>query len=288
MNAEIQADSREHELYRVADAMDASPLLRGTHESSVCPIALRLHPLRSIQNPSLVTSVYPLNIEGTRHEIVKFLVLGKRVGGTPVRLSLFGGIDPGQPDTLDAAARLLTLLALSPALAEDYAVFGYPCVNPSGFASESTSATSGNPLAERWRSVPESHYSLFFCAEFRRIAPGGIIRLRSTGESAGLRARVNSALIASEVVKPALLRLRHLVAVDDNPVDVFTEDAAARSRRHGEGGLIPSPETQPWPFEIEIFAPGYATHEVRVQVLVLATLDILKSYRIFSCHGGDL
>jgi hypothetical protein len=25
-----------------------------------------------------------------------------------------------------------------------------------------------------------------------------------------------------------------------------------------------------------------------VQVLVLAALDILRSYRVFSCHGGDL
>jgi hypothetical protein len=99
---------------------------------------------------------------------------------------------------------------------------------------------------------------------------------------------VNSALIADEVVKPALLRVRNLVAVDDNPVAVLTEDVASRGRRYGGGGLVPSPETQSWPFEIEIFAPGHANEEVRVQVLVLAALDILRSYRVFYCHGGDL
>jgi hypothetical protein len=288
MNTEIKAHCKEHGFPGVADALEDRSLSRGPHAPSGSTLARTLPPLRSLQNPSLITSVYPLSIEGTRHEITKFLVLGKRAGGTPVRLSLFGGLDSGHTDSVDAAARLLTLLTLSPALAEDYAVFGYPCVNPSGFDSESPPILSGSPLAERWSSNPESTDCLFFRAEFRRIAPNGIIILRSTGASEGLRAKVNSTLIADEVVRPALLRLRNLVAVDDNPVAVLTEDAASRQRRFGKGELIPSPETQPWPFEIEIFAPGHANDEVRVQVLVLAALDILRSYRVFSCHGGDL
>jgi hypothetical protein len=288
MNTEIKAYCKQHGFPGIPEALQGRPTPNVPHALSVSNAALTLHPLRSLQNPSLVTSVYTLSIDGIRHEITKFLVLGKRAGGTPLRLSLFGGLDPGQPESVDAAVRLLTLLTLSPALAEDYAVFGYPCVNPSVFATGSLPVLSGKPLAERWKSSPESSDCLFFRAEFQRVAPNGIISLRSTGTSEGLRARVNSALIASEVVKPALLRLRNLVAVDDDPVAVFSEDAAFRRRRHVEGGLIPSPETQPWPFEIEIFAPGHASEEVRAQILVLAALDILRSYRVFSCIGGDL
>ena len=288
MNTEIKAYCKQHGFPGIPEALQDRPKPNAPPAPPVSNAALTFHPLRSLQNPSLVTSVYPLSIEGGRHEMTKFLVLGKRAGGTPLRLSLFGGLDPGQPESVEAAVRLLTLLTLSPALAEDYAVFGYPCVNPSGFATESPPVLSGKSLAERWKSSPESSDCLFFRAEFQRVAPNGIITLRSTGTSEGLRAKVNGALIASEVVKPALLRLRNLVAVDDNPVAVFREDEASRRRRSVDGGLIPIPETPPWPFEIEIFAPGDASEEVRAHILVLAALDILRSYRMFSCIGGDL
>lgn len=288
MNRELKANGKSLGFPAASEVLQAPSREDVLPTPLVSSAALALQTLHSLQNPSLVTSVYPLSIAGARHEITKFLVLGKRAGGTPVRLSLFGGMDPGKSESVDAAARLLTLLTLNPMLAQDYAVFGYPCVNPPGFGSEPPSVVSGEALAERWRSSPESPDCLFFRAEFQRIAPNGIITFRSTGESEGLRARVNSALIASEVVKPALLSLRNLTPVEDHPVAAFTEDAASRLRRHIEGGLTPHPETHPWPFEIEIFAPSPASNEVKVQVLVLAALDILRLYRVFSCQGGDL
>jgi hypothetical protein len=288
MTLPIQSHCKAHGFPGAAAALEDQSRSTNPHPPTPASLAHILHPLLSIQNPSLIPSVYPLIIEGARHEITKCLVLGKRAGGTPVRLSLFGGLDPGAHETVDAAARLLTLLALGPAHAEDYAVFGYPCVNPSGFAREASPAAAQSRIAERWSSSPGAADCLFFRAEFQRIAPNGIIRLHSTGEAEGLRAQVNSALIAGEVVKPALLRLRNLVTVEDNPVNVLAEDAKSRRQRYHAGGLIPSPETQPWPFEIDLFAPHGASEEVRVQVLVLAVLDILRSYRAFSCHGGDL
>ncbi len=248
-----------------------------------------LEPLRALQHPSLITSVYPLTIGGVRHEITKSLVLGKRAGGVPMRVSLFGGLDPGHTETISAVVKLLMLLTLGPSLSQDYAVFGYPLVHPGGFEDNKTPCElSPGELALRWKLDAEAHDALFFRAEFQRISPHGIITLRSTEKTNSLRAHVNSSVIAQDVVAPALRRLRTLVPVEADPVMIIPRDEAGRQARFLAGHLSPYPETQPWPFEIEIEVPAQATSEEKIQVLVLAILDILRSYRTFLCHGGEL
>lgn len=247
-----------------------------------------LQALRSTKNPSLVTSIYPINLGQARYEILKSLVLGKRAGGTPIRLALFGGLDPGKTETIAAVAKLLMLLTLGPTLAEDYAVFGYPWIHPGGFAADGTSNKASGELATRWADDSEAPDALFFRGEFQRIAPNGIITLRSTENSNALRARANSSIISEEVVKPALHRLKSLVLVQENPVEVISRDESYRRSQFVNGRLIPYPDTQPWPLDIELEVPAHLSLEIKVQVLVLATLDILRTYRAFVCHGGDL
>lgn len=247
-----------------------------------------LKPLLALQNPGLISSVYPVSIGTVRHEIHKFLVLGKRAGGTPIRLSLFGGVDPGCTDTISAVVKVLTLLTLGPALAQDYAVFGYPWVAHSGFEEKRDLDETNTVLASRWKADPEAPDALFFRAEFQRISPNGIITLRSSKTADSLRANVNSRVIAEDVVKPALLRLKSLMPVHENPVAIFSMDAAARREQFMDGRLIPSPDTQPWPFEVELVVPVEFSPELKVQTLVLATLDVLRSYRAFVCLGGEL
>ena len=248
-----------------------------------------LETLRTLQNPSLITSVYPLGTGESRHEILKCLVLGKRAGGTPVRVCLFGGLDRARPETVAAAAEVLRLLTQGPSLAQDYAVFGYPCVYPDSLeVNVSRDGGSGGIGARRGADL-ESRYGLFFSREYHRIVPNGIIMLRSGAEdSVSFRATVNSAIIASEVVKPVLHRLRNLVPVQDDPVDVYSMAEESRRGQSLNGRLPPHPGAQPWPFEIGLEVPAQVSFEIKVQALVLATLDILRAYREFACHGGEL
>lgn len=239
--------------------------------------------LRSLESPSLVPTLFPVTIDGVRHQLAKFLVLGKRAGGTPIRLGVFGGLEPGRIETVAATVKLLTLLTISPVLAADYAVFGYPCVDPAGFAPSAPGKAAPVSRLERWNASPHAADLLFFRSELQRVAPGGILTLRSTGESHFLQARVNSRIIAQEVLKPALLRMRHLVEVEDEPVTCLPSPSQGR-----QAPLHPTADTNPQPFEIELFAPATASLEVQVQVLVLTALDVLRTYRGFSCHGGDL
>ncbi|NBV87810.1 MAG: hypothetical protein EBS01_16415, partial [Verrucomicrobia bacterium] len=195
-----------------------------------------LEPLRTLQNPSLITSIYPLITGESRHEILKSLVLGTRAGGTPVRLCLFGGLDAGRSETVAAAVEVLKRLTLRPSLAQDYAVFGYPCVYPDGFEVEgSRDGVSGELESGRGTELEKS-YGLFFSGEYHRIAPNGMIMLRSGAEqSVFFRARVNSKLIAREVVEPVLRRLGSLVSVEEEPVAVYSTAEATGCRQPLDG-----------------------------------------------------
>ena len=73
-------------------------------------------------------------VGGRPVELPHFLLLGPRGGGTPVRVAIFGGFDADRPETVHAVSRLLLQYELAPRLARDFAIFGYPIVNATGFA----------------------------------------------------------------------------------------------------------------------------------------------------------
>lgn len=96
-----------------------------------------LQPLFEIaaSSSSLLASTYPVATHEGEFKIPKFLLLGQRGGGKPIRLALFSGLDAGSRDTTFAIARLLLQYRLNPALARDYALFAYPLVNRGSLAT---------------------------------------------------------------------------------------------------------------------------------------------------------
>jgi len=86
-------------------------------------------------------------VGGCDFDIPKFMLLGARGGGQPIRVALFAGIeDRGALDGMAAITRLLIQAELDPALVRDYAIFAYPLVNvfeykaPAGKLSRLTGA----------------------------------------------------------------------------------------------------------------------------------------------------
>lgn len=244
-----------------------------------------LEPLYEIENPSLLANQQTFRRQGVAEYCSKFLLLGNRAGSVPLRVGIFAGLDAGRLETVAAVTHLLLQLSITPSLVEDYALFAYPIVNPGGFAPE---ATSSAKLQARWGLNPEEEDARWFRDEFRRIAHHGFITFRSTGQNAGFAAAVRSRIIAEEVVAPALDAMKSLVPIDPDPVRILPSDLAARRREFAAGRLIPEPETRPWPFEIELFAPEIASPDGRSRVLMLATREILRRYRRFVVEGGDL
>jgi hypothetical protein len=102
-----------------------------------------------------------------------------------------------------------------------------------------------------------------------------------------MSATVRSRILAEEVIAPALESLAPGIPVAPTSVKVLPNSANARTSDYQSGRLLPHPVTNPWPFEIELFAPD-ASVELRVRSLFLGVVEILRRYRSFVAHAGSL
>jgi hypothetical protein len=244
-----------------------------------------LAPLHALESPSLLAHTQTISIGVEPYELSKFLLLGARGGGVPIRVGIFAGFDAGRLDTVAAAARLLLQGELSPALVRDYALFAYPIVNAAGFGPDHAPHAA---LQHRWAHSPDEDDARFFRLELERAKHHGIIQLRSSGVNSAFTATSRSELLAREVIAPALRTLTPFVPVGEDPVRVLSACADARQVDFEAGRLLPDPLRKPWPFEIELYAPASGEPGVRACALFLAVVQILHRYREFIAHGGEL
>jgi hypothetical protein len=244
-----------------------------------------LEPLFELRSASLLAQTRAVTIDGEQYELPKMLLLGARGGGVPIRVGIFAGFDAGGLDTVAATVRLLLQGELSPALIRDYALFAYPVVNAPGFGPDRAPHAA---LQHRWARNSGDEDARYFRSELGRIGHHVIIQLRSSGVNTAFTATTRSELLAREVVGPALRSLAPLVPVGGEPVRVLSPSVEARRADFAAGRLLPDPVRRPWPFEIELYAPGGQPSAVRACALFLAVVQILRRYRRFIAHGGEL
>jgi hypothetical protein len=237
------------------------------------------------ESASLLASRVALSIGDVLYELPKFLLLGERGSGVPIRLGLYAGLAADQLDTVIAASRLLLQLELSPILAQDYAVFACPVVNLAGFGWEKSPLVQ---FQKRYAKGAPDGDVRYFRDDFAKWKHDGLIFLRSTGMNSAFSATVRSQVLADEVVSPALEALAPFVPMARQPVRVLPESAVARLADFHAGRLLPTPDTRPWPFEIELYAPASVDCERRVRSLFLAVIEILRRYRQFIAHAKEL
>jgi hypothetical protein len=128
----------------------------------------------------------------------------------------------------------------------------------------------------------------YFQTDFAKWKHDGLIFLRSTGMNTAFSATVRSQVMADEVVGPALETIASFVPLARRPVRVLPESAVARFADFNAGRLLPPPDRRPWPFEIELHAPSSVDCELRVRSLFIAVIEILRRYRQFIAHAGEL
>jgi hypothetical protein len=234
---------------------------------------------------NLFTHQHPVIVQGSEYSIPRVMLLGQRGGERPIRIAIFGGLDAGSLESVAAEARLLTEIEAQPGLARDFALFAYPIVNVLGFTSEAT------PLhAFEARFGSERLYAdvEFFKAELRNWVFDGLISLRTDAEATGFYASVRSDVIAKEVVGPALASLAAKYPVREHPVRLRRSDRYARLSDYTQGRLAPLADVRPYPFEIELFAPGKADPEVKITGFVAAVHQLLRHYRECMAHAPNL
>ena len=234
---------------------------------------------------SLVANRHPVNLRGEILEIPRFLLLGQRGGGRPIRLGFFAGFEAGNLDSVRAHTQILLQLKSSPHLSRDFALIGYPVVNVRGFTTEAA------PLADfenRFARDSAEADVQFFQSELRKWRFDGLLSLRTDPSTRGYYATVRSEIIAAEVVEPALAAAASALPLATQSVKVRPGDRYARAADHAHGRLVPPADVRPYPFEIELHAPRGPISEERIDGLFVAFTEILRLYRAFIAHGQDL
>jgi hypothetical protein len=239
----------------------------------------------SAVSESLSGSRHPVVLERQPLEIPKFMLLGARGGGKPIRISLFGGLDAGRTESVAAIARLLLQWELQPALARDYALFAYPLVNLLGFESGQAPLRQFEARYGAGKSAPDVQ---FFKEQLRKWFFDGMITLRIDPRAKGFHATVRSAVLAREVIAPTLDTVGKVVPIADEPVRIRPADRHARLSDYAQGRLAPPADIRPYPFEVELFAPGGAGAEERIASLFVAVHEVLRHYRALISHAQNI
>jgi len=240
----------------------------------------------SAHSESLMATRHSTRVGGCDFDIPKFMLLGQRGGGKPIRIGLFAGVDDhGSLDGIAAVTRLLLQMELQPALAKDYALFAYPLVNVFEYRRPESRIDS---FDRRFAAERADGDVRFFRTELRKWRFDALLTLRTDPNAAGFRATVRSELLAKEVIRPALERVERAVPLHSQPVRLRPSDIKTRLADYSDGRLTPPPELRPYPFEAELFAPGQVSGEARVQSLFIAVLEILRSYRRMLAHASDI
>ena len=237
------------------------------------------------QSTSLIASRHPVTVDGKEHEIPKFLLLGQRGGGQPIRLGIFAGYEAGNLDSVRAVADLLLQLKASPALTRDYALLAYPVVNVRGFTED---AAPLSDFERRYARDSREQDVQFFQGELRRWVFNGVISLRIDPHVRGYNATVRSELLANEVVAPALAVAAEALPLAAQSVKVRPGDRYTRTADYSHGRLIPPADVRPYPFEIELFAPRLPSSDAQANGLFVAFTEILRHYRTLVAHAQDL
>ena len=253
-------------------------------QSSLEEILAPLHEAAR-ESSSLVASRFPFVSQGTSMEIPKFLLLGQRGGGQPIRLGLFAGFEAGNLGTVEVLSSLLLQLKASPALSRDFALIAYPVVNAHGFTANAVPLGEFEARFARDSAAPDVQ---FFKTELNKWRFDGLLSFRTDPSARGYYAAVRSAIIAAEVVEPALAAAAVSLPVATQAVKVRPDDRFARTADYAHGRLSPPADIRPYPFEIELFAPRAAIAEEHVDGLFVALTEILRLYRAFIAHGRDL
>jgi hypothetical protein len=208
--------------------------------------------------------------------VPSFVLVGPRGGGVPIRLALAAGLTADDVLATTALAKLLVDLALAPLLAQDYALFAYPQLNPVPRGAEGREVTaefrhgSTDPAVRFWRHELEAN-------EF-----DAILFLQANQPLAGFQIGSGSGFIAAEVLWPAVELAQRFVPLAPEPIEFWPPSGPKPAWIFHTGHL------RPRPFCVSLCTPRPQPSENQIAALVFAIKQILRHYRAAVGYAGRL
>lgn len=250
-----------------------------------------LAPLEALASDSVHFVAQPgatFQCEGERYTLPRYLFVGPKGGGDPIRLGLFAGLHGDEPEGPRALVQFARLLAQSPEIARGYLLFFYPVCNPTGY-EDNTRCSRGGPDLNRefWRKSSEPEVALLE-RELSTHAFHGLIALHSDDTSEGLYGFVRGATLTQHLLQPALAAAAEILPRNENPIiDGFSAEQGII--RQGYPGILSAPaQLRPHPFEIILETPQAAPPLLQERALVVALRQILSGYRQLISYAADL
>jgi protein MpaA len=208
--------------------------------------------------------------------VPSYVFIGPRGGRVPIRLALFGGIEPGDLLSTNGIVKLLVDLDLAPLLAQDFALFGYPVANP-----HRTSRNFPNFADDFWKNGSDPVIQ-YFEQELTANELDGIIAVKSNEPIAGFQIQASSRVIASEVLWPVLELVQRFVPLASEPIQIFPQ---LQNNCHS---LFSLGHARPGPFSLMIRTPKHMPFENQISAIVFGVEQILRYYRVLVSHAASL
>jgi hypothetical protein len=226
--------------------------------------------------------------DGQTYEMPRYLFIGPKGGGDPIRIGIFAGIHGDEPEGVHALIKFLTLLDREPELARGYCLFAYPIGNPTGFEDRTRLSRNGKDLnREFWRGSLEPEVRLLQ-SELVAHSFDGVISLHTDDTSHGFYGFAHGATLTKNLIEPALQAAEEFLPRNaDDIIDGFR----ARNgiiRESYEGILAAPPKVRPRPFEIVLETPVAPPTYLKEAAFVAALRTILLRYREFIAYAPNL
>ena len=208
--------------------------------------------------------------------VPSFVLIGPRGGGMPIRLALVAGLTADDAVATTALAKLLVELALAPLLAQDYALFGYPQVNPVSRGADGREVTaefrhgSADPGLRFWKHELEAN-------EF-----DAVLLVQANQPLAGFQIRSGSPFIAAEVLWPAVELAQRFVPLAPEPIRPWLASGPEPA------WIFHTDHLRPRPFWVSLCTPRQQPSENQIAALVFAIKQILRHYRAAVGYAGRL
>ena len=271
----------------------ASPIKTATQSPRVKrrSIGELLAPLDKIAatSPNLVANYEAhFETEGERYELPRYLFVGPRGGDTPIRIGIFAGIHGDEPEGVHAVVQFIKLLEAKPELAAGYYLSLYPVCNPTGFEDATRFSRAQKDLnREFWKNSSEPEVRLLQ-AELISRSFQRIISLHTDDTSDGFYGFVGGAMLAKNLIKPALQAAGKFLPRDGRPViDGFS--AHNGIIRDNYDGILSAPsKIRPRPFEIILETPATPPAYLKELAFAAALQTILLEYNKFIAYAPNL
>jgi len=208
--------------------------------------------------------------------VPSFVLIGPRGRGVPIRLALLAGLTAEDAVATTAVAKLLVELALAPLLAQDYALFGYPQVNPMHRGADGHEFTT-----DFWHGSTDP--AIRFCEhELETNEFDAVLFLQANQPLAGFQLRSSSRFIAAEVLWPAVELAQRFVPLAPEPIRLWPSSGPEST------WIFNTRHLRPCPFCVSLCTPRQQPGENQIAALVFAIKQILRHYRAAVGYAGRL